>query len=465
MRELPRGIFDVYALALPSGHGFGLRPPAGAWQSDDGSSIGILTRDIDSHQHGIIVMRQRSDDVWAEIVREDHIGTKEACTAQLKEFLSDGQARVRLPPNTAPRPALHHIGNRTPGSLFDVLRKPTHRIAAWTINQLYLAMPNPDKNWVSDCQTANFHTRMWEAQLLASFREQGLLVTQDYVSPDFQIENRLGGKATVEAVTANPTIAYDHVNTPPGPLPTERDDIFFGTAAVRFAKTLRSKLQREYHRLPHVVGKPFVIALADFHAPASMVWSREALIGYLYGSGAAARLLNGKMTPVETTRDKLLGNEGIPAGLFTDERQSDLSAVIFSNACSISKLYRVGISAGAQMPEYRYTRAGRLFDRTPGALEGVPFCHDITSNEYRAYWPQGYEPWTAEMEVFHNPHALHPTPRELLPEATHWFERNGEIECEAFYETSILWSQTMITDSHQRQPTLDDFLPTGGTEQ
>jgi len=119
----------------------------------------------------------------------------------------------------------------------------------------------------------------------------------------------------------------------------------------------RSKLQRDYHRLPHVAGNPFMIALADFHAPGSMVWSREALIGYLYGSGADSRSINGRMTPVETTRDKLLGNDNIPAGLFIDERQSDLSAVIFSNACSISKLYRVGISAGAQVPEYRMVRS------------------------------------------------------------------------------------------------------------
>ena len=29
MRELPRGVFDIYALALPRGHGFGSRPPVG----------------------------------------------------------------------------------------------------------------------------------------------------------------------------------------------------------------------------------------------------------------------------------------------------------------------------------------------------------------------------------------------------------------------------------------------------
>jgi hypothetical protein len=58
---------------------------------------------------------------------------------------------------------------------------------------------------------------------------------------------------------------------------------FFGPAVVRFAKTLGSKLQRRYDALPHVVGKSFAIELADFHAPGPMVWSREALFGYLCG--------------------------------------------------------------------------------------------------------------------------------------------------------------------------------------
>ena len=53
------------------------------------------------------------------------------------------------------------------------------------LDRLCLALPNPDPDWVSDCQTGNFHTRLWEAHLLASFREQGLLVTQDYQSQIF----------------------------------------------------------------------------------------------------------------------------------------------------------------------------------------------------------------------------------------------------------------------------------------
>jgi hypothetical protein len=39
-----------------------------------------------------------------------------------------------------------------------------------------------------------------------------------------------------------------------------------GTAAMRFAKTIRSKLDKRYDALPRVAGKPFALALADFPA-------------------------------------------------------------------------------------------------------------------------------------------------------------------------------------------------------
>jgi hypothetical protein len=108
---------------------------------------------------------------------------------------------------------------------------------------------------------------MWEAHLLACFREQGMLVTQPHRSPDFHIENRSGDEAWIEAVTANPPVRYDHFNAEPTNPPEDTRERFLGRAAVCFAKTLGSKLQRRYDRLPHVAGKAFCIALADFHAP------------------------------------------------------------------------------------------------------------------------------------------------------------------------------------------------------
>ena len=87
---------------------------------------------------------------------------------------------------------------------------------------------------------------------------------------------------------------------------------------------------------------------------------------------------------------------------------------------------------------------------------------DITSEEYRGLWPHGYEPWCAELEVFHNPFATHPMPFELLPEATHWFELDGERICRSIYATSILWSQTLVQDADQHLLTLEEILPASG---
>jgi len=190
------------------------------------------------------------------------------------------------------------------------------------------------------------------------------------------------------------------------------------TWAQMAAETGLPSQAKAISKLTPLLQSDFAIAIADFHAPASMMWSREALIGYLFGQGAEAREADGKWIAVPTTASQLLGEAAFPAGLFTDRRHEELSAVVFTNACAISKLSRVSICSGADDKGLRYMRIGRFFDRTPGALEGIPFCLDITSDEYRSLWPQGYEPWSAELEVFHNPHARHPLPKALIPEAT-----------------------------------------------
>jgi len=458
MRKIPQWEFDFYALSLPRGHGFGDEPPVAAWGSNDGNGCGIATHNAKSDAFGLILMRRRVDSVWTVTKRAGGFATIDAVGKALEPDLADGLALKPLPPGAVMRAPLFELAGREPSEVFRMLANDTHQPAAWALNQLYLALPRPDRNWVSDCQTTNFHTRLWEAQLLASFREQGLLVEQPFESPDFRIENRLGGEAWVEAVTANPAVPYNHVNAPFADVPTDREEIFFGAAALRFAKTIGNKLARRYDQLPHVVGKPFILAVADFQASGSMLWSREGLIGYLHGLGATAAEVDGQLQAVPMPAEHLLGPARFPAGLFANDQHAELSAVIFTNACSMAKLNRVAIS-GAGAPDcYRYTRMGNFFDRTPGALEGIPFCLDITSDDYRGLWPHGYEPWTAEMEVFHNPYARHPVSVDLLPEATHWFEQDGEWMCSSVYEASIPWSQTLITSSDKPAPLLDDFL-------
>ena len=358
MEELPQWLFDVYALALPRGHGFGDRPPVGAWQSADGVACGVVKRDVNDGSLGVLIIRRRVDHVWTVTAEEHGFVSIAEVRERVKALLREGDPPEPMPPNTAARPALHDLENRVASDVFKVLATRSHHPAAWILNQLYLALPRPDRNWAGDCQTANFHTRLWEAQLLASFREQGLLVTQPHEFPDFLIENRLGREAWVEAVTANPALPYNHVNAPRSAPPQAREELFFGPAALRFAKTLGNKLAKDYHKLPHVAGKPFMIAIADFQTPASMMWSREGLIGYLYGKGADVTEVDGRREVVPVSASHLLGPSIFPAGLFANDLHSELSAVIFSNACSIAKLNWVVISGGGAPKGLRYMPRG-----------------------------------------------------------------------------------------------------------
>jgi hypothetical protein len=463
MQLIPQFEFDVYALSLPAGHRFRFQPPVGAWRTDDGLSCGVLTQDVRNGTFGVFVLRRRVDDVWAIIHRKHGFAFKADALSAMTTAMAEGEAPAALPAGVPRRPALYDLQDRRPSDIFKLLTAASHQPAGWLLNQLYLAMPDPDPNWAGDCQTSNFHTRLWEAQLLASLREQGLLVTQPFGSPDFRVENARGESGWIEVVTANPSEPYNHVNAPRPDFPTERDEIFFGSAAVRFAKTLGNKLDRRYDLLPHVAGAPFALALADFQAGGSMVWSREALIGYLYGEGAMLGQIDGQPAAIPFRATHLRGPSRFPTGLFANDLHAELSAVIFTNACTLGKFNRVMVSGGVAT-ELRYTRVGNFFNRGPGALRGTPFCMDVASAEYRDLWGCGFEPWCVELEVFHNPFARNPWPESLTPEATHWVEEGGERVCHSHYERSILWSVTFIQDKNQPPIKLEDILNRGGAD-
>jgi len=59
------------------------------------------------------------------------------------------------------------------------------------------------------------------------------------------------------------------------------------------------------------------------------------------------------------------------------------------------------------------------------------------------------------LEVFHNPQARHPLPPALLPEATHWLEVDGTMDCLPYYQTGVLWSYSLILGPDDPMPTYE----------
>ena len=134
-------------------------------------------------------------------------------------------------------------------------------------------------------------------------------------------------------------------------------------------------------------GKPFIIAIADFHKPAdlqnlgSMTYSHSALWPYLYG----------KRVVFETTEDgrgywrmvkgdeHIYGGKSIPTGFFDLPGAENVSAVLFSNAGTLPKFNRMGLRAGFVPENHMYIRHGFRYDPSPDAYVGITFQEDVLS--------------------------------------------------------------------------------------
>lgn len=349
--------FNLYALALPEGPNFEPYVVVSGWQCDNARSVGGVLLDHDTGDFAVRVFRRRVDHCFVVTSSKSGFDSHEAALLELTAAMRPGEPPESIRPGIKKRPPLLESGKKTLGENFKLLTQtPNHVPAAIAVGEVYLAMPNPDDNFVPDFQTTNFDSRLFELYLVAAFREQGVTVLQDYESPDFLIR-RADHECFVEAVTANPKELKIQGLTFPKFAPESQEERLLGAPAVRFAKTLRSKIQRGYEKLPHVRGKPFALAIADFHAPSSMVWSREALPSYLYGVHAKVEMGPDGPRAVGSIINKLLGPEGIPAGLFRDPAMSHLSAVIFSNAATLGKFNRMGFLAGWQPPGLKMIRS------------------------------------------------------------------------------------------------------------
>lgn len=442
--------FELYALSLERGPNFDPAHIFAAYKVGRGSACGCILLDPERGAFTTLALRRRIDHCWVRIGEAGPFATPEAALDRLSIGMRGGDPPEPLPPGVRRRRRLMEIGPRGISPEFKLLVSTvSHLPALMAVGECYLALPNPDANFVTDLQTNNFASRLFELYILACFREQGLVVRQDHISPDFWIEKD-GASCWIEAVTANSEAPRaggigDWVHAP-----VDRNERLTGAPAERFAKTLRGKLQRNYHELDHVKGQPFALAIADFHESGSMVWSREALPTYLYGLRADVEGAGAQRHAIGTPISNLTGKHGIPAGLFRDPEFTHLSAVVFSNAATLAKFNRMGFLAGWRPPGLTMIRRGILFDRTPGALEPIDFELSVESSEYQSLWPWG-EAWSQELEVFHNPQAANPIPFDLIPGATHWFERDGDVECSTIWANSVLASVTHLRMSNEAE--------------
>ena len=272
-----------------------------------------------------------------------------------------------------------------------------------------------DGNFVEQFQTTAFDARLWELYLFATLVEIGFVFDRAKPVPDF-VASSLRGKVAIEAVTVNPTKDATGAEIPLPPHDTDADRLAFlrNYMPIKFGSALYSKLVREYWTKEHIRGMPFVLAIQDFSAPGSMVFTRSALQVYLYGyyhdwtRDQTGRLI---VTPRRIATHRW-GAKEVPSGFFFLPGAENISAVVFSSSGTISKFNRMGLLAGFGSRRVRMIRIGYAFNPDPNASSPVPFKLDVGAPGYEETWIQG-------LDVFHNPLAKVPLDPDLFPGAAH----------------------------------------------
>jgi hypothetical protein len=272
-----------------------------------------------------------------------------------------------------------------------------------------------DGNFIEQFQTVAFDARLWELYLFAALVEMGFRLDRTNSAPDF-IASGLRGQIAIEAVTVNPTRNETGGIIAPPSTDTEEERLAFlrQYMPIKFGSALYSKLVKEYWAKAHVRGLPFTLAVQDFSAPASMIFTRSALQVYLYGydhswnHDTGGRLI---VTPQRIATHRW-GTKEIASGFFFLPGAENISAVIFSNSGTISKFNRMGLMVGFGSPNVQMIRDGFAYNDDPNSATPKHFRHVVNSPDYVETWVEG-------LTVFHNPRALIPLDQDVFPEAAH----------------------------------------------
>lgn len=261
---------------------------------------------------------------------------------------------------------------------------------------------SPDRQFVREFQTSGFDARVFELYLAATLRSLGWSVGAESGRPDFRCRGD-GLEFYIEAGTAQSPGNPDPPTSPDEYLvelqsATDNPD----EVAVRFGSILRSKADRAYHDLPHVAGKPLVIAVQGFFGAGALSHNALPLIRYLYDLALTEIDEGGAITVTDASVGFHVGDtKTIKSGWFANPDAAHISAVMWSNSGTVGKFNRMAAGLGLMAPGWEIHRCGRELDPRPGVTEPVRFVERVEP---------GGEPWEEGLVVIHNPYAEVPLP-------------------------------------------------------
>lgn len=459
-RPMSKARFNIFAIGTrmsPTRH---MAEEVSYWTDQEERVLGLVFRDTTDDDFGWILLardrlgRFRSVDLAVSLRSLDYatIGLRKRIAKAIEEddllALGHQDDETNYAANLLELPESTNFERLHPH--FRVLfEEPSRAPARAVFREIGPWLTPSDPHFVSEFQFSQFDQRLWEIYLWSALREIGFDITQPE-APDF-LCRAPGVEFTAEATTVTASTSGALLKHPDPKTPEEMRSFLSDYMPMKFGSSLTSKLNKKnaagesYWERGETAGKPFVLAIADFHKSGgvgdreggSMPYTQSAIWPYLYGSRVDWEMLNGTLVsravPVESFT---YNGKVIPAGFFDLPGAENISAVLFSNAGTLAKFDRMGVSAGFDAPGHRYFRVGLRLDPDPNAIHGRPFEEEIVPDRYS-------EGWADELQLFHNPNATHPLRKGVFTGITqHLFEDGQHVS----YSSSepVLSSRTLI---------------------
>lgn len=438
--SIPR--FDLYAIGTRQSLYRLIGEEISYWSDLDEEVIGLVIKDQHDNDYGWVIMVRDRVGRFRAVKTEFSINSCRVAEAKLRIEISETSRNENLrdlgdqgdEPNT-PYDLLSvpedFDRNKLHPYFKELLESEGREPARAVVKEIGPWLAPSDPHFVKEFQQYNFDQRLWEIFLWASFRELGYDVEQ-LESPDFKC-TAPGISFTVEATTSAPSTMGPLAHHPDPKTKKEMSDFLLNYMPMKYGSSLMSKLNKtntdgkHYWEREETENQPFVLAIADFHLPAtgaeigSMVYTQSSLWMYLYGRRVEWDFKDGQLVLIPTAIDiHQYKEKKVQSGFFDQPLAENISAVLFSNAGTIAKFDRMGVVSGFAADNHKYFRMGLKYNPDPNAAVGTPFHVDVSGEDYEEYWSD-------ELQVFHNPNAKIPLPDEWFQGVSHHHFQNGDL--------------------------------------
>lgn len=256
-----------------------------------------------------------------------------------------------------------------------------------------------DGKFVEEFQTT-FNSCFWELYLHAMLKEAGGKIDFTHQAPDFLVTDPVPFvvEATValNAKDALPEWTPLDLNLRPSDL-----NELNRAAMVRLLNSISEKSKKylkSYQHLPHVMGKPFVLALTPFDQPFFYLEVQRAIEAVLYdyyvdeqeyiddpSKFASVKAKNLKAVRKSSTVE-------LPLGIFNDASHAHISAVLYNSSATWGKLKALGDDPNPTI---------YFFATRSDPLTGDNYVFQGRKVDYEETIFDG-------LRVYHNPHATYP---------------------------------------------------------